>query len=149
MNWDGGPERTKPDEGGQRRLRGLGSFGSCDEFLVVILEQKEMLIAHEIGPVSFFHGIHYMPKRAKFDACPSLAMVSCSHLRRGAVARCRFFHGTNIALSSDQILVAPNDDLSQREPNQRFARSRYVRNHFHVSASAYLSAHFCHGDNGR
>jgi hypothetical protein len=69
-----------------------------------------MLIANVVSPFALLFLIVEKPRFAGLGASFCLALI---------------FHGTNIERSSDQILI----DLSQEEPNQRFARSRYFRNH--------------------
>ena len=123
LNWDAGPVRTKRDEAGRRQLRDLGSFGSRNISLVGFSEQNEMLIAHRVIPCAMLFGVHKRPRATHRPAFPCLA--GFRRTRRGliAVERYRVSHGTNIARSSEQILIV----LSQGEHDQRITRSRLCR----------------------
>ena len=112
--------RTWPDG---IQLRDLSSFGSRNIPLVGLAEQNKMFIAHRVIPCAMSFGVHKRPRATQRPALPCLAGFRCT--RRGliAVERYRVSHGTNIARSSDQILIV----LSQGEHDQRVTRSRLCR----------------------
>ncbi len=123
-----------PDEGA-RSLPALSSFGSGDVFLVGVSEQYEMLIAHTVSPFAVFFRVHERPNASQFLARLRLA---ASGRALDAVERYRIFHVTNIADCRIAFRAVKVIARFQEEPNQRFARSRYSRNHRHTRASACM-----------
>jgi hypothetical protein len=87
IKWDGGPVRTRPDEGGQARLCDLGSLSSGDVFFVAVAEQEKVFVAHEISPFRGFRFTGNGSKRADFGAFLCLAAMRFSRLLCNAIAR--------------------------------------------------------------
>jgi hypothetical protein len=82
---------------GRARLRGLGSFGSCDVFFVAFSEQHEVLITKRVSPSRSFRFIENEPDRAPFGARFRLAVLQFANHLLDAFQRCGIFHAKNIA----------------------------------------------------